>query len=347
VARRVLWGSLSLAPITILLHYVADLGDTADFVLAAAALIPLAWLIGEATEHAAHHTGPGIGGFLNATFGNAPELIIALLAINQAKFEVVRGSLTGSVVGNLLLVLGFSLLFGGRGPVDRESSFMSLGLVALAVVLFLVPAIPSWSGDPERELIVALSVPVSIALLVVYVCVTWYSLRRHRAMHATTETADDVEAWSLALSLGVLGLATVVTALIAEILIGSIETFAHNAHLSEFFVAAVIVAIVGNAAEHGGAVVVAARGNIKLAAEIALASSAQVAVFLIPAVTLLGLLIDSLALAFRPVEIGAVAASVVFTALLLRDGMSSKAKGVYLIVGYGVVALAFLVAGDR
>jgi Ca2+:H+ antiporter len=223
---------------------------------------------------------------------------------------------------------------------------MSLGLVGLAVVLFLVPAIPSWSGDPERDLIVTLSVAVSIVLLVVYVCVTWYSLRRHRAMHTAADTPQ-AEGWSLTVSLAVLGLATVVTALIAEILIGSIETFAHNAHLSEFFVAAVIVAIVGNAAEHGGAVVVAARGNIKLAAEIALASSAQVAVFLIPAVTLLGLLIDSLALAFRPVEIAAVAASVVFTALLLRDGLSSRAKGVSLIVGYGVVALAFLVAGDR
>jgi Ca2+:H+ antiporter len=346
VARRVLWGSLSLAPLTIVLHYVADLGDTADFVLAAAALIPLAWLIGEATEHAAHHTGPGIGGFLNATFGNAPELIIALLAINEAKFEVVRGSLTGSVVGNLLLVLGFSLLFGGRGPIDRESSFISLGLVALAVVLFLVPAIPSWHGDPERDLIVALSVPVSVALLVVYIGVTWYSLRRHRAMHTVVDTTE-LRAWSFPVALLVLGIATVVTALIAEILVGSIETFAHNAHLSEFFVAAVIVAIVGNAAEHGGAVVVAARGNIKLAAEIALASSAQVAVFLIPAVTLLGLLIDSLALAFRPVEVGTVAASVVLTALLLRDGHSSRAKGIVLIAAYVVAALAFLIAGDR
>jgi Ca2+:H+ antiporter len=346
VARRVLWGSLSLAPLTIVLHYVADLGDTADFVLAAAALIPLAWLIGEATEQAAHHTGPGIGGFLNATFGNAPELIIALLAINEAKFEVVRGSLTGSVVGNLLLVLGFSLLFGGRGPIDRESSFMSLGLVALAVVVFLVPAVPSWHGDPERDLIVQLSVPVSVALLVVYVGVTWYSLRRHRAMH-TVGDPTELRAWSFPVALMVLGVATVVTALIAEILVGSIETFAHNAHLSEFFVAAVIVAIVGNAAEHGGAVVVAARGNIKLAAEIALASSAQVAVFLIPAVTLLGLLIDSLALAFRPVEVGTVAGSVVLTALLLRDGHSSRAKGVTLIAAYGVAALAFLIAGDR
>src|ERR671917_2614351 len=151
MARRILWGSLALAPVTILVHYLADVAQTAEFVLAAAALIPLAWLIGEATEHAAHHTGPGIGGFLNATFGNAPELIIALFAVADAKFEVVRGSLSGSVVGNLLLVLGFSLLFGGRGALDRESSFVSLGLVGIAVLLFLVPAIPGFEGDPERR----------------------------------------------------------------------------------------------------------------------------------------------------------------------------------------------------
>ncbi len=346
MARRVLWGSLSLAPLTIVLHYVADLSETTEFVLAAAALIPLAWLIGEATEHAAHHTGPGIGGFLNATFGNAPELIIALFAVNEAKFEVVRGSLSGSVVGNLLLVLGFSLLFGGRGRIDRQSSFMSLGLVALAVVLFLVPAIPSWSGDEERDLIVRLSVPVSIALLVVYLAVTWYSLRRHRSLH-TSDEAPAMQGWSLPVSLGVLGIATVVTALIAEILVGSIEVFAHKAHLSEFFVAAVIVAIVGNAAEHGGAVVVAARGNIKLAAEIALASSAQVAVFLIPAVALLALLIDPLALAFRPVEIAAMGGSALFAAALLWNGWSSRGRGIALIAAYGGVATAFLVAGDR
>jgi Ca2+:H+ antiporter len=346
VARRVLWGSLSLAPLTILLHYFADLGDTADFALAAASLIPLAWLIGEATEHAARHTGPGIGGFLNATFGNAPELIIALFAVADAKFEVVRGSLSGSVIGNLLLVLGFSLLFGGRGLLDRQSSFVSLGLVALAVALLLVPAVPSWDGDPERDLIVTLSIPVSIALLVVYLAATWVSLRRHRALHISDEPSE-MTGWSLPMSLTVLGIATVVTALIAEILVGSIETFAEKAHVSEFFVAAVIVAIVGNAAEHGGAVVVAARGNIKLAAEIALASSAQVAVFLIPAVALLALLIDPLALAFRPVEILVVGGSVLLTAALLWQGWSSRARGVALIAAYGGVAVAFLLAGDR
>ena len=149
------------------------------------------------------------------------------------------------------------------------------------------------------------------------------------------------------MALIVLGIATVVTALIAEIVVGSIETFADKVGLTEFFVAAVIVAIVGNAAEHGGAVVVAARGQIKLAAEIALASSAQVAVFLIPAVTLLALLIDPLALSFRPVEIAALAFGVVLTFALLVQGQSTRARGVVLIASYVAVAVAFFFAGDR
>ena len=346
MARRILWASLALAPVSIALHYLADIGHTAEFLLASAALVPLAWLIGEATEHAAHHTGPGIGGFLNATFGNAPELIIALLAVHEGLTEVVRGSLTGSVVGNLLLVLGFSLLFGGRGEIDRPSSFLSIGLVGFAVLLLLIPAVPSWEGDPERDLIVRLSIPVSIALLLVYVGATWFSLRRHRLMHTSDEPAE-MAGWSFGTALGVLGITTVVTALIAEIVVGSIDRFAEDVGLSDFFVAAVIVAIVGNAAEHGGAVVVAARGQIKLAAEIALASSAQVAVFLIPAVTLLALFIDPLALGFRPVEIGALTVGTLVTAALLAQGQSSRARGVALIAVYVAVAVAFFLAGDR
>jgi Ca2+:H+ antiporter len=346
VARRILWGSLALAPVTIFVHYAFDLGEVVEFVLAAAALVPLAWLIGEATEQAAHHTGPGIGGFLNATFGNAPELIIALLAVNEAKFEVVRGSLSGSVVGNLLLVLGFSLVFGGRGPIDRESSFVSIGLVGFAVLLFLIPAIPAWDGDPERRTIAELSVPISVALLLVYVAATWLSLRRHRRLHVSDQPSE-MAAWTLGTALLVLGLATVVTAVIAEILVASLDVFAHRAHLSEFFVAAVIVAIVGNAAEHGGAVVVAARGQIKLAAEIALASSAQVAVFLIPAVALLSWLISPLALSFRVVEIGALGAATVLTFALLAPGRSTRWRGAALIVAYVATASAFFAAGER
>jgi Ca2+:H+ antiporter len=346
VARRILWGSLALAPVTIFVHYAFHPGEVVDFVLAASALVPLAWLIGEATEEASHHTGPGIGGFLNATFGNAPELIIALIAVNETKFEVVRGSLSGSVVGNLLLVLGFSLLFGGRGQIDRESSFVSLALVGFAVLLFLIPAVPGWDGDPERRFVAELSTPVSIALLLAYVGVTWLSLRRHRRLHVSDQPSEMI-AWNFETALLVLGLATVVTAVIAEVLVGSLDVFAERAHLSQFFVAAVIVAIVGNAAEHGGAVVVAARGQIKLAAEIALASSAQVAVFLVPAVALLSWLINPLALSFRVVEIGGLAAATVFTFLLLAPGRSTRWRGVALILAYVLVASAFFAAGER
>jgi Ca2+:H+ antiporter len=346
MARRLLFGSLGLAPVAILVHYLTHASATVDFVLAAAALIPLAWLIGEATEHAAHHTGPGIGGFLNATFGNAPELIIALFAVSDGLFEVVRGSLTGSVVGNLLLVLGFSLAFGGRGELDRQSTFVSLALVALAVLLFLIPALPAFDGDPERNSIAQLSIVPSVLLLVVYLAVTYASLRRHRQLHvADADAARD--AWSMRTALFVLGVATVATALIAEILVGALDQFASDSGLSEFFIAAVIVAIVGNAAEHGGAVVVAYRGRLKLAAEIALASSAQVAVFLIPAVALLAWLIEPLALSFRPVELVVLGAAVAITALLLVDGRSSRARGIILIGMYVGAAAAFFVAGDR
>lgn len=347
MVRKLLWASLALAPAAVAIHWVLHLGETADFLLASAALIPLAWLIGEATEHAAHHTGAGIGGFLNATFGNAPELIIALFAVAAVKTEVVRGSLTGSVVGNLLLVLGFSLLFGGRGELDRLSSFVSLGLVALATALFLIPAWPAFGADdPERHYFALLSIIPAVILLVAYLVVTYLSLRRHHELHVSDEP-EAMRAWTLPVSLAVLGVATVLTAFVAEIVVDTIDEFAERAGLSDFFVAAVMVAIVGNAAEHGGAVVVAARGKIKLAAEIALASSAQVAVFLVPAVALVAWAIEPLALSFREVEIIVLAAAVVFTSILLAQGRSSRWRGVVLILAYIVAAVAFFAAGDR
>jgi len=345
LTRKVLYALLALGPLVVVLDRL-DVSETTLFVVAALALIPLAWLIGDATEHAAHHTGAGIGGFLNATFGNAPELIIALFAVSSGLEEVVRGSLSGSVVGNLLLVLGFSLLFGGSGALDRESTFTSLVLVGLATLIFLIPAIPGWDGNPDRGSLAILSVPVSVALLVVYVAVTWMALRRHRELHLRAEP-EETTAWSLPVALGVLGAATVVTAFVAEVLVHTLQAFGEEAGLSDFFLAAVVVAIVGNAAEHGGAVVVAYRGKLKLAAEIALASSAQVAVFLIPAVALLAWVIDPLALSFRPVEIVALGGSTLFASLLLFGGRSSRLRGAALIAAYVAVAVAFFLSGDR
>ena len=343
--RRLLLAGLVLSPATLALHWLGAPGPVAEFALAAAALVPLAWLIGEATEHAGDRTGPGVGGFLNATFGNAPELIIALIALNRGLDEVVRGSLVGSVTGNLLLVLGFSLFAGRDAELDRASTMVSLGLVAVAVALFVAPAAAGWHGDPNRHSLAVASLPVAGLLLVLYVGVTWRSLRRHRTLHAGDD--DILTGWSLAASLSALAVATVATAFVAEILVDSLEGFASRAGLTDFFVAAVIVAIVGNAAEHGGAVVVAHRGKVKLAVEIALSSAAQVAVFLIPAVVIASFAIRPLPLSFRPVELGALGGSLAAATLCLASGRSSRWRGIVLVAAYAVSAVAFAFAGNR
>jgi Ca2+:H+ antiporter len=346
VGRKLLWASLVLAPVT----FAADLlhaGDVALFVLAAVALIPLAWLIGEATEHAAEHTGPGIGGFLNASFGNAPELIIALFAVSDDLPNVVRGSLAGSVVSNLLLVLGVTMLLGpDRAEINRNSLLAQLGLVVVAVLLFLVPAVPGFHGDPERHSLAVAGIPVTIVLLALYLGVTFANLRRSRRLHAAS--GEVATGWSLPRALVALGLATAATAVISEVLVHSLHAFAKSAGLSEFFVSAVIVAIVGNAAEHGGAVVIARHGNVELASEIAISSSAQVALLVTPVVALLSFIVTpALPLTFRPVELGAMGAAAAVVALGVAGGRSHRREGALFVALYVAAAVAFGVAGDR
>jgi Ca2+:H+ antiporter len=345
VARRVLWGSLVLAPVAIAARFLFDAGDVPLFVLAAAALIPLAWLIGEATDYAAEHTGPGVGGFLNASFGNAPELIIALFAVNEGLPDVVRGSLAGSVISNILLVLGAAIIFGGDAELDRRSLWLQLGLVFAAVFVFLVPSIPGFSGNPDRHSLALLTIPVAILLLGLYVFLTVINLRRHAAAH-TAEASSGV--WSFPRSLTVLGVATVLTALVSEVLVHSLDGFAHAAGLSEFFIAVVIVAIVGNAAEHGGAVVIARRGKMKLATEIAISSSAQVALFVAPAIALLSFAVKpALPLSFRMIELVGMGGAALFVALVIRDGRSKRWEGYLLIGVYAAFVGWALAVGDR
>ena len=350
MTRRLLWASLVLAPVVLILRYVFHSDNTVLFAVSAAALVPLAWLIGEATEHASEHTGPGIGGFLNASFGNAPELIIALLAIADSLPEVVRGSLAGSVVSNILLVLGLALAIqtGEERTLDRKSLQIQLGLVFVAVLLLLIPSIPSWHGDPERHALAVLSIPVSIVLLALYLGTTAFTLRRHARLHAESESDEPKTGWQLSTALGALAVATVATAAVSEVLVHSLEAFAEAVGLSTFFVSAVIVAIVGNAAEHGGAVVIARRGKIRLATEIAISSSAQVGLLVIPAVALLSwVVMPALPLSFRPVEIAAMGGAALLVGVVIWDGKSRRSEGLLLLGAYAVVALGFYLAGDR
>ena len=343
MARRILWGSLVLTPVAILGRYAFHLDETTLFVLAAAALVPLAWLIGEATEHAAEHTGAGVGAFLNASFGNAPELIIALFAVANNLPGVVRGSLTGSVVSNILLVLGAAMIAGGDGEVDTRSLRLQLFAVFGAVILILIPSALSWGGGShERHSLFILSIPIAVLLLAAYLVITVRNLRIHRAAERR-EPAES--AWSLRHSLIVLSAATAATALVSEILVHSLDHFGKAVGLNEFFIAVVIVAIVGNAAEHGGAVVIARRGNTTLATEIAITSSMQVAVFVAPAVCLLSWIVGrGLPLSFRAIEIVTMAAAALFAAFVVADGKSRRWEGFLLVGVYGAVVISYLLA---
>ena len=322
------------------------MGELVLFVFAAASLVPIAWLIGEATRQAAQHTGPGIGGFLNASFGNAPELVIALVAVAHGLPDVVRASLAGSIVGNLLLVLGFVLVAAPSRKLDRTSAFASLAIVVVAASVMIPPTALALGGDGDRHSLAVLSLPIAVALLIVRVLVNRRVLRRHRRLHGGSESAP-TGGWSLRSALATLAVATVITALVSQALVASLEPFAKGAGLSELFVAAVIVAIAGNATEHGSAVLLAARGEVGLATEIALASSAQVAGFLIPVVVLVSWSIEPLALSFRPIEISGIAAAALASGLALAAGRSSRFAGMVLVAAYVGVAVSFFVAGAR
>jgi len=344
VARRLYPASLALTPVVLLARYVVHANGTVLFVLAALALIPLAYLIGEATENVAEHTGSRVGGFLNASFGNAPELIISLFAIGDALPAVVLGSITGSVVSCALLVLGAAIAYGGGEGVDRRSLLLQVGVLIAAVTLFLIPSIPSWTGGPGAHDLYLLTLPVALVLLTLYLATTAHNLRGYSAPPAAGLPG---EAWSLQAGLTALIVATLATAAMSHVLVHSLEDFVDNLGLSQFFVAAVIVALVGNATEHGGAIVTARRGNSGLGSEIAVSSATQVAVLVAPVVAILsGFAGKELPLAFRPVEIVTMGGAALAVLLVIYDSRARRWEGFALLGGYVACVVAYWVAGD-
>jgi Ca2+:H+ antiporter len=338
-------------------------GAEATIVFAASALgiIPTAALMGRATEELAARSGPGIGGLLNVTFGNAPELIIALFALGQGLQEVVKASIVGSILGNILLVLGAAMLAGGIGrdkqTFSRTSASIQTSMLMLAAAALLMPAIfelvegkglpaPGAEAIHYGGTVEHLSLAVAIVLIATYVIGLFFSLKTHRDIFNPEYEDEDTWGWSTRTSVIALAVAGVLVGLMSEVLVGSISEASHSIGLSQFFIGVIVVAIVGNAAEHWVAVLVALKNKMDLAVNIAVGSSAQVALFVAPALVLASFFIGPypLALVFNGFELGAILLAILIANYVTQDGESTWFEGVQLLAVYFVFGLAFYFA---
>lgn len=339
---------LVFVPAVIVLHWTQPDAHTTIFLLSCLAIVPLAGWLGKATEHLAARTSEAIGGLLNATFGNAAELIIAISALRAGLYEVVKASLTGSIIGNVLLVLGAAILAGGlRYPVLRFQAMaarMQSTMLTLAAIALVVPAAFHHLGPEVRSSEAGLSFEISLVLLATYGLGLLFSLRTHKQFFlGEPAAADEHEPWSLTRALVVLAVATTLIGWMSEILVGSVEHAARSLGMNSVFVGVIVVAIVGNAAEHSTAILVAMKNRMDLSIGIAVGSSIQIALFVAPLLVLLSYVIGPrpMDLVFSPAEVLAVVASVAITGQISGDGESNWMEGAQLLAVYLILAIAF------
>jgi Ca2+:H+ antiporter len=353
-----------LIPAAVILD-LADVSATVVFFVSAVALIPPAAMMGRATEELAERSGNVVGGLLNVTFGNAPELIIALFALGKGLHEVVKASLVGSILGNILLVMGAAMLVGGLsgGRTHRVQKFgqtaasVQSTMLLLAVAAMIMPGVfalvqggglphagdarVNYGGDLEH-----LSFAVACILIISYAAGLLFSLRTHAAVfnpHEEESHTADRGDWSTRRSVLALAISGALVGVLSEILVGSIEDASHAIGLSEFFIGAIVVAIVGNAAEHWVAVLVAYKNKMSLAVNIAIGSSAQVALFVTPVLVLVSFVIGPhpMALVFNGFELAALAIAAIIANQVTQEGESTWYEGLQLLLVYAVLALTF------
>ncbi len=341
---------------------IAHAEATLIFVAAALGVIPTAALMGRSTEELAHRTGPGIGGFLNVTFGNFPELVIAFFALNAGLQEVVKASIIGSILGNILLVMGMSMLAGGAGrqqqTFNATAASVQATMLLLAAVALVMPTIfqlvgggglpavgenrVDFGADLNR-----MSFAVAIILLLSYAGGIFFTLRSHLHLFNHEEHEDEVgHGWSVRTSVLTLAAAGVAVGLMSEILVGSIEAASEGIGISEFFVGLIVVAIVGNAAEHWVAIYFAMKDKMSLSVNIAVGSSAQIALFVAPVLVLASFVLgpNPMALVFNGYELGAVILALLIANLVIADGESTWYEGLQLLAVYAVLGVVFFFA---
>jgi Ca2+:H+ antiporter len=335
---------LVLVPFSVALA-LAGGDDLLVFVTSAGAILPLAGLIGRSTDQLALHIGPRIGGLVNATFGNVTELIIAIFLILEDEVEVVKASLTGSILGNLLLVLGVSFLAGGLKHEEQEYSARAASVHATSLVLavagLLMPAMFALgTGDDsvEREVV---SATVAAVLIALYVAALVFTLVTHEHLFRTPEE-DERPVWSRRRAIGMLVFSTGLVALESEILVGSLEPALEDLGLSRLFVGLILIPIIGNAAEHSSAVRFALRDKVDITLEIAIGSSTQIALFVAPALVFISLAVGHpMDFVFSTFEVAAVALSTVLVFMISSDGRSNWLEGAQLTGAYVIMAISF------
>ncbi|MBD0379315.1 calcium/proton exchanger [Paenibacillus sedimenti] len=325
-------------------HY-AHWNQTLQFVIASIAIIFVAGFLGKATESVAHYAGERIGGFLNATFGNAAELIIAFFLVKDGLFDVVKASLTGAIIGNLLLVLGLSVFAGGLKFKEQtfnvklashNSSLMLLGVIAL-----FIPAI--FAGGLTTKETTNMSLIVAILLIAAYLLWLLFSMVTHKNVLADEVIEHGEAAWSKKTSILFLILATVMVAFTSEWLVGTLEEVTHKFGLSELFVGAFLIAIIGNAAEHSAAVLMAMKNKMGAAVEIAIGSSLQIALFVAPVLVLVSFFMGGtpMNIVFTTYELAAIGVAVFITKSIAQDGSTNWYEGLLLLVVYIILGVVF------
>lgn len=341
---------LVFLPLTIVGHFM-HWDATIMFIMTCLCIVPLAGYLGEATEEIAVYTGPKFGGFLNATFGNATELIIAFFALKEGMVDVVKASLAGSVMGNVLLVLGCSILFGGLKhkelTFDAKQGNFTVSMLLFAVISLILPAIFTFSV-PEADVSSKyenLSVIVAGILLVMYVIGMIYSFKTQNDLYGV-EHADDMESkWSLPLSIVILGVVTVLIAIESELLVSNIEPMTQASGIPEMFVGLIIIPIVGNVAEHSTAVIMALKNKMDIAIEIAVGSSLQISMFVIPLMVIMSMFMTHMSIVFKPIELCIFFASVLIANQIVSSGKTNWVEGLKLMAIYVIAGAGFFIVG--
>jgi Ca2+:H+ antiporter len=344
LVKKILYIMLAFGAAAVILDWIGA-SPVLVFIFAALGLIPLADLIGEATEELAIYVGPRLGGLLNATLGNAAELIITIIAIKAGLLELVKASITGSILGNLLLVLGVSVLVGGLKhgiqAFDRRQAALNGTMLILAVIALIIPSLFSAAIAPDFQAEKQFSESVAIVMIVIYALGVVYSLTTHRGPLAR-EAIPHKARWSLPKALIVLLIATAGTALISEVLVGAVEHVTAALGLTEIFLGIILIPLIGNVAEHLVAVEVASKNDMELSLAISLGSSLQVALFVAPLLVFISLLFDhALLLIFSTFELIALFGAALVASLIALDGESNWLEGAQLLAIYLIIGLAF------